>query len=59
MANSELCLISEKLCCMLQKYLPSFDTEVCSHCAEADPRKHTDPVQHVNVDEAVTKRNIQ
>jgi hypothetical protein len=29
----------------------SFDTEGCSYCAEGGPRKHTDPVPHVNVDE--------
>ena len=43
----------------LQKYSLSFDTEGCSHYAEGGTRKHTDPVQHVNVDEDVTKRNIQ
>jgi len=43
----------------IQKYSLSFDTEGCSHYAEAGTRKHTDPVQHVNVDKAVTKCNIQ
>jgi hypothetical protein len=42
----------------LQKYSLPFDT-ACSHYAEGGPMKHTDPVQHVNVDEAVMKCNIQ
>jgi hypothetical protein len=42
----------------LQKYSLSFDTG-CSHYAEAGSRKHADPVQHANVDEAVMKCNIQ
>jgi hypothetical protein len=42
----------------LQKYSLSIDTG-CSHYAEAGPRKHTDPIQHVNVDEAVTECKIQ
>jgi len=42
----------------LQKYSLSFHT-VCSYYAEGGPKKHTDPVKHVNVDEAVMKCNIQ
>jgi hypothetical protein len=42
----------------LQKYSLSLD-KGCSHCTEGGRKKHTDPVQHANVDEAVMKCSIQ
>ena len=42
----------------LQKYSLCFDVEGCSHCAEGCQRKHSDPAQHVNADEAVTICNV-
>ena len=43
----------------LLKYSLSVYTEGCSHYAEGGPRKHTDPIKHIHVDEAVMKCNIQ
>ena len=40
-----------KIMSHLQKYSLSFDTDGCSYYAEGCPKKHTDPVTHVNVDE--------
>ena len=52
--------IIRKVMLHLQKYSLSFDTEGCSYYAEGCPRKHTDPVTHVNVrvDGAVMNCNI-
>ena len=51
--------IIRKVMLHLQKYSLSFDTEDCSYYADGGPRKHTDPVTHVNVVGAVMNCNIQ
>ena len=43
----------------LQKFSLCLDRGDFSHCAEAGPRQHTDPVKHVNLDEVATNCKIQ
>ena len=73
-ANSELCLICTEhgverqkgtlfvirnIKLQLQKFSLCLDRGDCSHCAEAGPRQHTDPVKHENLDDVGTNCKIQ
>ena len=55
--NSEECLVSEMLFPIFRN-IHCLDTNDCSYYAEGGRRKCSDPVQYINVNEAVMKCNI-